>query len=62
MTLLGPGPPHLPQVFLLLGGGDIKNFKNFLKKKSVQILNNMKNISKKYLYLTHSKKYVMRQE
>jgi len=50
MTLLGPGPPHLPQVFLLLGGGDIKNFKNFLKKKSVQILNNMKNISKKYLY------------
>ena len=45
MTLLGPGPPHLPQVFLLLGGGDIKNFKNFLKKKSVQVLNNMKKIS-----------------
>jgi hypothetical protein len=33
MTLLGPGPPHLPQVFLLLGGGDIKNFKKLFEEK-----------------------------
>jgi len=58
MTQLGPGPPHLPQVFLLLGGGSIKNFKVIEEKaKKVQILNIQKlNISISInMQLTHRK-------
>jgi len=58
MMQLGPGPPHLPQVFLLLRGGSIKNFKVIEEKaKKVQILNIQKlNISISInMQLTHRK-------
>jgi hypothetical protein len=34
----GPWTPHLPQVFLLLGGGSIKNFKKTFEEKAYRYL------------------------